>query len=137
MITMAETQMLRTTLIVLCFAIVAQAQCLAQCLALPCEETHTSHEGAEHTSSARTSHGNCHDEAPEPAENEDCGSHASFRMVSASRVEKVAAKASMLAVALAGLPMETNIPSYGVPRQEPASLTNPLLAYVRSTVLLI
>ena len=62
--------MLRATLLMLCFSIVAQGQCLAQCLALPCEETHAIHQSAEHSSSVPTSPGNCHDETPEPSENE-------------------------------------------------------------------
>lgn len=129
--------MLRATLLMLCFAVVAQGHCLVQCLALPCEVTHDIHKGAQHTSSVPTSPGNCHDETPEPSENEGCSNHASWRMVSASRFEKVAAKASKFAAPLERLPIETDIPSYGVLREASVSLTNPLLPYVRSTVLLI
>ena len=129
--------MLRATLLMMCFSIVAQGQCLAQCLALPCEETHAIHKGAEHTSSVPTSAGNCHDETPEPSDNEGCGNHASWRMVSASRFEKIVANASKFVAPLERLPIETDIPSYGVLREESSSLTHPLLPYVRSTVLLI
>ncbi len=130
--------MLRATLLMLCFAVVAQGHCLVMChLALPCEVTDDIHKSAQHTSSVPTSPGNCHDETPEPSENEGCSNHASWRMVSASRFEKVAAKASKFAAPLERLPIETDIPSYGVLREASVSLTNPLLPYVRSTVLLI
>ena len=124
--------MLRATLLIVCFAVVAQGQCLAVCLALPCEET-----PAIHTSSVPTSPGNCHGETPERSENEECGNHTSWRTVSASRFEKIAAKASKFAAPIERLPIETDISSYGVLREESVSLTNPLLPYVRSTVLLI
>ena len=129
--------MLRAMLLMLCFSIVAQGQCLAQCLALPCEETHAIHQSAEHSSSVPTSPGNCHGETPEPSENEGCGNHASWRIVSASRFDKIATKASKFAAPIEALPIETDISAYGVLREESPSLTNPLLPYVRSTVLLI
>ncbi len=136
--------MLRATLLMLCFAVAAQVQCLAECLALPCEDTHAIHQGAEDP-------GNCHDEGhsgraggsgsnplvPEPSENEDCGNHTSWTMVSASSFEKTTAKTSMFAASLEGLPIETDIPSHGVLREDSMSPVNPLLPYVRSTVLLI
>ena len=147
---MAATPMLRAVLLVLCFAVVAQGQCLAQCLALPCEETHAIHEGAEHTSSARTRLGNCHGagyggsgsnpaapEPSEPSDNEDCGNHPSWRTVSASRLEKITTKTSKFAASLERLPLETDIASRGLLREQSVSLTNPLLPHVRSTVLLI
>ena len=143
MIVMAGTRMLQAALLTLCFAVAAQGQCLTQCLALPCED-------AEHTASAPTATGSCHDAgsgsvegsgpnpaAPEPSENEDCGNHSSCRTVSASRFDNVAAKTTKLAASLEALPTSTHIPAHRVLGEESASLANPLLPYVRSTVLLI
>ena len=136
MIMMAGTPILQATLLMLCFAVVAQGQCLAQCLALPCEGTHAIRPGSCHDEGHSGSAGDSGSK-PEPSENEDCGNHPSWTMVSASSLEKLTAKTSKFTASLQRLPIETDISSHSMLREVSVSPANPLLPYVRSTVLLI
>ena len=122
-----------------CFAVVARGQCLAQCLALPCEGTHAIHRGSCHDEGHSGSAGDSGSNplVPEPPASEDCGNHTSWTVVSASSFEKTTAKTSKFAASLEGLLIEADISSHDVLREESMRPVNPLLPYVRSTVLLI
>ncbi len=131
--------MLRATLLMLCFAVMAQGQCLAVCLALPCGGTHANQHGSGHDEGHCGSAGGSGSNPlmPESSEHEDCGNHASWTMVSASSFQKTTAKILKSVASLERLPIEADISSHSMLREDSISPVNPLLPYVRSTVLLI
>ena len=88
---------LRSLALALSVGIVLQLQCVAKCIALPCEQIHGAHQDAE-PASPRPSLASCHGDtaehhqpagAPDSSPDEPCGSHSSWTASSATKISKL------------------------------------------------